>query len=87
MDFRLVGHELGERPPEADRLAREVSTPAVTLVEDQVHDREHGCDSVGQQMSRRYTERDAGLLDLPPGSDEPLRHRLLGYEEGAGDLS
>ena len=77
------GIELGERPPEADRLAREVSAAAVALVEDQVHDREDRGEAVGKQVSRRHPERDPGLLDLPPGSDEPLGHRLA---RGRGTL-
>ena len=74
----LVGHQLGERPPEPDRLGREIAAAAVALVEDQVDDREHGREPVGQQVVGRHPERDPGGLDLPLGAHEPLRHRRLG---------
>ena len=45
----LVGHQLGERTAESDRLCREVAATAVALVEDQVDDREDGGDAVGKQ--------------------------------------
>jgi hypothetical protein len=38
-------------------------------------------------MSRRYAKRDPRGLDLALRADEPLRHRLLGDEERAGDLA
>ena len=37
-------------------------------------------------MSRRHAEGNAGGLDLPLRPQEPLRHRLVGHEERAGDL-
>ena len=86
MDLGLVGHQLGERSPEPDRLGREVAPAAVALVEDQVDDREHGREPVGQQVGRRDPERDPGVADLVLGADEPLRHRLARDEERAGDL-
>ena len=46
LHLRLVGHELGERAPEPDRLDREVSAAAVALVEDQVDDGEHRGEAV-----------------------------------------
>ena len=82
----LVGHQLGERTAESDRLCREVAATAVALVEDQVDDREHGGDAVGKQVRRRHAERDPGLLDLAFRPDEPLRHRRLGDEKRARDL-
>ena len=56
----LVGHQLGERPAEPDRLGREVAAAAVALVEDQVDDREHRGEPVGQQVVGRHPERDPG---------------------------
>ena len=44
----LVRHQLGEHAPEADRLRRQIDAAAVALVEDQVDDREHGCEPVRQ---------------------------------------
>ena len=53
----LVGHQLGERAAEPDRLRSEVASPAVALVEDQVDDGEHGGQSIGEQMGRRDAKR------------------------------
>ena len=86
MHLRLVGHQLGERAPEPDRLGREVPAAAVPLVEDQVDDCEHRGEAVGEQMSRRHAKRDPGGPDLALRADEPLGHGRLGNEEGAGDL-
>jgi hypothetical protein len=82
----LVGHQLGERAPEPDRLGREVSAAAVPLVEDQVDDSEHRGEAVGEQMSRRHAKGNPGGLDLSLRADESLGHGRLGDEEGAGDL-
>ena len=82
----LVGHQLGERPPEPERLGRQLAAAAVALVEDQVDDREHGGEPIGQQVVGRHPERDPGGLDLALGPHQPLRHRRLGDQEGAGDL-
>ncbi len=46
----LVGHQLGQRAAEPDRLGGEVAAAAVALVEDQVDDGEHGGEPVGQQV-------------------------------------
>ena len=86
MDLGLVGHQLGERAAEPDRLGGEVAAAAVALVEDQVDDREHRGEPVGQQVRRRHAERDPRRPDLPLRADEPLGHRLLGDEERASDL-
>ena len=82
----LVGHELRERPAEPDRLGREVAADGVALVEDQVDHREHGGEPVGQQVIGRHPEGDPGRGDLALRPHEPLGHRRLGHEEGAGDL-
>jgi hypothetical protein len=82
----LVGHQLGERAPEPDRLGREVAAAAVALVEDQVDDRESRSEAVGEQVSRRHAKRDPGGLDLALRADDALGHGRLGHEEGAGDL-
>ena len=82
----LVGHQLGERPPEAQGLGHQLSAAAVAGVEDQVCDREHGCEPIGQQVVRRHPERDPGGLDLVLGAHEPARHRRLADQEGARDL-
>ena len=86
MHLRLVGHQLGERAPEPDRLGGEVSAAAVAFVEDQVDNREHRGEAVGEQMSRRHAKRDPGGFDLALGANEPLGHGRLRDEEGARDL-
>ena len=86
MYLGLVRHELGERTPEPDRLAREVPAASIALVEDQVDDCEHGREAVREQVRGGYAKRDPGSLDLPLRPDEPLRHGRLGDEERAGDL-
>ena len=87
MDVRLVGHQLGQRPAQPDRLGRQLVAARVALVEDQVDDGQHRGEPFRQQMVGRDAERDAGRLDLPLGADQPLGHRRLGDEERAGDLA
>ena len=72
--------------PEPDRLRGQVAAAAVALVEDQVDDREHRREPLGQQVRGRHAERDAGGRDLALRAHQPLRHRRLGHEERAGDL-
>ena len=48
--LRLVRHQLGERAAEPDRLGGEVAAAAVALVEDEVDDRQHGGEPLGQQV-------------------------------------
>jgi hypothetical protein len=86
MHLGLVGHQLGECTPEPDRLGRKLPAAAVALVEDQVHDREHRGEAVGEQMRRRHAKRNPRGLDLAFRASEPLRHGRLGHEEGTGDL-
>ncbi len=84
--LRLGGHQLGERPPQEERLSRQLAATAVPFVEDQVDDGEHGDEPLGQQMWRRHPEGDPCGLDLALGSHQSLRHRGLGHQEGARDL-
>ena len=86
VDLRLVGHQLGQRAAQPQRLGRGLAAVAVGLVEDQVDDGEHGGQPVGQQVVGRHPEGDPGRLDLALGAHQPLRHRRLGDEEGARDL-
>ena len=53
MHLRLVGHQLGKEPGEADRFGAQLvphevlaAGRGVALVEDQVDDREHGAEPV-----------------------------------------
>ena len=86
MDLGLVGHELGERATQPQRLGGQLAAARVALVEDEVDDREHRDQPVGQQVVGRDAEGDAGTLDLRLRAHEPLGHRRLGDEEGASDL-
>ena len=86
MDLGLVGHQLGERAAEPQRLLGQLVAAGVALVEDQVDDGEHRGEAVGQQVIGRHAERDAGGLDLLLRAHEALRHRRLGDEERARDL-
>ena len=86
MHFRLVGHQIRQRPAEPERLRRQVAAAAVALVEDQVDDCQHGREPVGQELRRRHPERDSCRLDLVLGPHEPLRHGGLADQERAGDL-
>ena len=86
MYLGLVGHQRRECPPEPERIAGQVATTAVALVEDQVDDREHGGQAIRQHIVRRHAERDAGGLDLVLRPHQPLGHGRLGHEERARDL-
>ena len=82
----LVGHQLGECAAEPEGLGGQVSATPVALVENQVHDREHGREPIGKQLGGGHAKRDSGGLDLVLCSHQPLGHRRLGNQEGAGDL-
>ena len=85
----LVGHQLGERPAETQRLGRQVAAGRrrrVAGVEDQVHHREHGRETIGQQVVGRHAKRDPGRLDLAFGADQALGHGRLADQERLGDL-
>ena len=83
----LVGHQLDQGAAEADRLRRQVDAAAApALVEDQVDDREHRVEPLGQQVVGRDGKRDAGVADLVLGAGQALAHRLERDEERARDL-
>ena len=89
----LVGHELDEQSAEPDRLAAEIlanepiaAARRVAFVEDEVDDGQHRAESCRQLRRLGHTVRDARVADLPLRTNEPLRHRRLGDEEGARDL-
>jgi hypothetical protein len=86
--FRLVRHESGKGLRQTDRLVEQLvaGRRSVAGVEDEVEDDQHGAQAIGQQMLGRDPERNAGGADLPLRTDEPLRHRRLGHEEGSRDL-
>ncbi len=87
VDLGLVGHQLRRARAEPERLVRELAAAAVALVEDQVDDREHGGQPVGQEMVGRDSERDPGGLDLALRADQPLGHRRLLDQECTRDLA
>ena len=58
----------------------------VALVEDQVDDREHGRQPLGQGGVARQLERDPGVANLALGAHQALGHRGVGHEEGPRDL-
>jgi len=87
--LRLVGHEQREHRRKPDRLVAELAAHRrpVACVEDEIDDAEHRVQPLGEDLVRRDAERNAGVADLPLRAHEPLRHRRLGHEEGASDLS
>ena len=82
----LVGHQLGEHAPEADRVRGQVQTAAVALVEDQVDDGEHRRETFGQQVPGRNAEWDPGDLDLRLRARQAALHRLGRDDERPRDL-
>jgi hypothetical protein len=88
--LRLVGHQFGQRPPESQRLGGQLAAGGrgrVALVEDQVDDREHGEQPVGQQVIGGHPEGNPGALDLALGAHQSLRHRRLAEKERTRDLA
>jgi hypothetical protein len=89
----LVGHELGQEPPEPDGLGAQLLADQpvaragrAALVEDQVDDGQHGPEAVGELGLAGDPVGDPGVADLALGPDQPLGHGRLGHQEGAGDL-
>ena len=89
----LVGHQHGKELPEANRVVAQVTAHEllvggrrVAFVEDEVEDREHRLQPLGEQMVGRDAERNARVADLPLRPHESLRQRRLGDEERARDL-
>ena len=93
-DLGVVGDQLGQEPPEPDRLGGQVDPEqpvaaggVIALVEDQVHDRADGPDPVGELVVGREPERDGCHGDLAFGPNQPLLQGPLGNQKGPGDLS
>ena len=89
----VVGHQLREQAPEADRLraqlvAHEAVAGAgrVALVEDEVDDGEHAGQAIGHLGVAGDAVGDLGRSDLALGAHQALGHRRLGHQEGARDL-
>ncbi len=58
----------------------------MTLVEDEVHDRENGAKAVRQLVVLWDAIWDVGGANLVLGANEALRHGRLRHQQGAGDL-
>jgi hypothetical protein len=91
-DLLLVGHQLGQQPAEPDRLRAQVlahepvaRARRVPLVEDQVDDRQHGPQALGQVGLARDAVRDPSVADLALRTHKPLCHRRR-HAERARDL-
>ncbi len=91
--LRPVRQQRVEQPREADRLRAQAGTHklvagsrGVALVEDQIDHGKHGCEALRERLGRRDAVRYTRVADLALHAHEPLRHRRLGDEEGAGDL-
>ena len=88
----LVGHQVGERPRQPDRLRGEVGAQqwprrrGVALVEDQVQHGQHRRQPVGELRLAGHPVGDAGVADLLLGPHDALRDGRLGRDVGAGDL-
>ena len=84
--LRLVGHQVGEQPAEPDRLGGQLAAFRVALVEDQVDDREHRRQAIGEPRVDGHGERNRGRSDLRLGPRDPTLHRLLGDQKRTCDL-
>lgn len=86
VNLGVVGKQVGEGPSQPDRFGGQFVAAPVALVEDQVHDGEHGVETLAEQVLRRYAEGDPRRFDLALGPHQPLRHRWLRHQERPGDL-
>jgi hypothetical protein len=88
----LVRHELGKDSAEADGLVAELDSNErafgrrVSLVEDEVRDRQNGREPLGQEFLWGDPVGDPGVADLALRSHQSLRHGLLAHQERASDL-
>ena len=90
MDLGLLGDQLGEDAPQAQRLLAErrahpvvPGRGRVALVEDQVDHLEHGVEALGEVVPRRQLERHPRLGKRPLRAHDALGHSGLRHEEGA----
>ena len=89
----LAGHQLAEQPPEANRLAAQLTSGQlvagagrIPLVEDEVHGAQYAAQPSGQLVIGRHLVPDARGGDLVLRAGDSLPHRRLGDEERVGDL-
>ena len=91
--FGLAGHQDVEQSPEAEGFSRQVlahqrgpRARGVPLIEDEIHDGEHGPEPCGQLLLRWHAVGDAGVADLAFRTHQPLRHGRFRHEKRAGNL-
>ena len=89
----LVGHQVGQRAGQPDRLGaqplpHQVSPRGrgVALAEQQVDHAEHAAEPLRQQVTGRHPVGNAGIADLLLGAHQALGHRRLGHQERPGNL-
>ena len=88
-----VGLQFHQQPSEANGLAREIGprqrrsgSCGVSLVEDEVDDREDGPDSLGQVGGGRDGERNTRIANFGLTSHDSLRHRCRCDQKRPGDF-
>ncbi len=86
--FGFVGHQLSQRPGQANRLGAQAGADQlgpgggrVALVEQQVQHGEHGPGSFRQHVVGRDAEGYAGVADLALGPHQALGHGGFGDQE------
>ena len=91
-DFDLVGQQIGEKPPEADRFGCEIAMAAVSRTRrvgrrvDQVHRGQDGFEPFLEPIGRWDAVGGARIANLRLGPTDPLAHGGRGNEECVGDL-
>ncbi len=91
--LRLRGQQAAHQPSQSNCLVAQLVPHRegtrgreVALAEHQVDARQHARKPFGQQLRRRYPQRDRGPADLRLRTAQPLRHGVFGLQEGTGDL-
>ena len=89
----LGGHQRRQQLAQPQRLRAQLGAQqvlagggGVALVEDQVDDREHRVQAIGQRLVARQLERDARVTDLALRADQALAHGGVRHEERPRDL-
>jgi hypothetical protein len=92
-DLRFIGQELRQQSSEPDRFRAEVVTHKpfaggrrIALVENEVHNCQDGPQSRRKVGLTRNSVWNPRVANFALGSDQSLRHRRFGHQEGARDL-
>jgi hypothetical protein len=92
-DLRLAGEQPQQQPRQADGLSAQraagqqfLAAGRIALVEDQIDHGRHGVEALGPLLEAGRAERHVGRADPGLGAGDPLLHRRLADQEGAGDL-